>query len=279
MIPIRYRDKKPLVAWSKYRATLPNDHDLSMWSRLKINWAVVCGWQGLTVLDFDKRDAYSLWYTWATHQPGIARIVAERTYRVITSRGVHVYTYIQEAPGCAHLGLIDVKGAGGYVLIPPSVHPSGCSYTPLIDRAPILKVDTLAEIMPRNLAYPVCKAENLARGERDRSQTPTDPWDLADNQRPLRSTGSDLISAIKRQKGPLDLLPNAIKTDEEGRYWITYCPFHEDHSPSFWVDRQRGLCGCYAGCTGNKGLDVIDLYARLHSLSNNEAIRALGRTL
>ena len=49
-------------------------------------------------------------------------------------------------------------------------------------------------------------------------------------------------------------------------------------NPSFWIDTTRQLCGCHAGCTP-KPLDVIDLFARICSLGNDEAIRVLSRGL
>ena len=60
-----------------------------------------------------------------------------------------------------------------------------------------------------------------------------------------------------------------------GSRMMIQCPFHDDKTPSFWIDTQRGLCGCHT--CGMKPLDVINLFARLNQVSNQEAIRELGK--
>ncbi len=50
----------------------------------------------------------------------------------------------------------------------------------------------------------------------------------------------------------------------------------EAENPSFWVDTKAQLCGCFSGCT-NVPLDAINLYARLHGISNVAAIKEMSR--
>jgi len=60
------------------------------------------------------------------------------------------------------------------------------------------------------------------------------------------------------------------------------CPMHDDHEPSFRVDTVGGRCNCFStSCRLNdpRGLDVIELYGRLHNLDNKDAIRALAAEL
>jgi DNA primase len=59
------------------------------------------------------------------------------------------------------------------------------------------------------------------------------------------------------------------------------CPFHKDDRPSFWVDDEAGLWGCYsAGCPVNaQGVaahDVINLRMWAHGISIQAAIRQLA---
>ena len=56
----------------------------------------------------------------------------ENTLRVITGRGVHFYFQYREGirndAGRVFGAGIDIRGQGGYVLIPPSIHPNGTTY-------------------------------------------------------------------------------------------------------------------------------------------------------
>lgn len=276
-IPIRHRDKRPaLPAWRKYQTTLPTDGELRAWfnGRLR-NLGVVAGWAGLTVLDFDSPALYHLWYTWATLQGGVAATVAECTYRVLTARGVHVYVGVDDRPRCTRHDVlqVDVKGRGGYVLAPPSMHPSGAQYTCLDAAAPIVRVGTLAEVLP--LPTPTSPPRILSEKTTEITESyRCDPWEAA--AAPVFGNGSgDLVGEIKSAISILELLP---AVGGRGRWRMARCPFHDDGNPSMWIDTERGLCGCYAGCTP-KPLDVINLHARLHNLENGEAVRGLAELL
>jgi hypothetical protein len=270
VIPVIYRTKTPDVSsWRKYQSAQPTESEMARWFRSgrQVNAAVICGWQGLTVIDFDLRAAqpeavaYVQWQWWATWQGGIARDVALRTYRVRTSRGMHVYLFVSDRPRCGHFPGGDVKGQGGYVLIPPSVHPSGAVYTAVDDAAPILSVDSLDQVLPEPPPPPMPQPLPLVHVADAASLWP-----------------QPLVEEVKAATPILSLLPGAEQTDGSGRWWIVRCPLHDDKTPSMWVDATRGLCGCYSGCTP-RPLDSVDLYARLHGLSNTDAIRDLAKRL
>lgn len=58
-----------------------------------------------------------------------------------------------------------------------------------------------------------------------------------------------------------------------GRYYLGNCPFHPDKHPSFWVDAGLGLANCFRpDCSGEQPMDIINLYARHHNITNTEAI-------
>jgi len=261
VIPVGYRSKKPEVRWRTYQDRLPTEQEISTWFRpgRLVNYAAVCGWNGLTVLDFDDTDGYADWLMWCVHQQGIAALVATTTYRVITRRGVHVYVFVADEPRCGHFNGGDIKGRGGYVLIPPSVHPSGHIYAPWDNSAPILSVQTLADLLPDPPPEPAPQPIPLTRVYGASSLWP-----------------ASTVERIQQGIDILSLLPPAVQT---GNHWfMVCCPFHDDRSPSMWVDTKRQICGCYAGCTP-KPLDVIDLYARLNGMDNRTAIRELAKGL
>jgi hypothetical protein len=150
--------------------------------------------------------------------------------------------------------MVDIKGTGGYVMIPPSIHPSGPAYGAMND-APIIEIDELAQVLPDAPASPKPRARATVQVANISKLWPTTPVE-------------DVLAGVSI----LSLLPGAEQT---GPHWyMVKCPFHDDHAPSMWVDTGRGICGCYAGCT-QKPLDVIDLYARLTGLTTKQAIKEL----
>jgi len=261
VIPVLPKSKKPAVGnWRQYQKRLPPDNLVQAWFRpgRETNAAVICGWRGLTVLDFDDATAYVAWQSWAVSEGGIARQVALETYRVKSSRGMHLYLFVDNTPRCEKSQYCDIKGKGGYVLIPPSVHPSGARYVAVEPFAPILKVSDLAEVIPDPPEPPVPPINPPTRVY----QT-SNLWPMT------------VIEQIKTSYSILDFFPTARPTGGNGRWYMTHCPFHDDRNESMRLDTQHNLAFCFAGCTP-KPLDVIALYARLNNLTNREAVKVLA---
>ena len=89
---------------------------------------------GIFVVDVDGLDA----------EATLRRLEAEHgalpaTVEVITARGRHIYFKWPQEPVRNSAGKIgphiDVRGDGGYVLCPPSIHPSGRRYSWSVDSA------------------------------------------------------------------------------------------------------------------------------------------------
>ena len=271
VIPVRPRDKRPdIQSWEPYKSILPQQNQLSVWFSKPRNYGVVMGWQDLVVLDFDDLDEYQRWLLWATKQTGIAGIVANSAFKVATSRGVHVYVRM---PGQHNrkVGKIDIK-ANGYVLGPGSIHPTGATYRALGDHLFFPRVNQLSDILPAELLVSHTELPSMVRMP-TRVAPSADPWVRAMQGGDSQDTG--LVARIKAKLKLLDFFPTSSPTSMDHRWWITRCPFHDDKSPSFWIDTRAQMCGCFAGCT-QLPLDVIGLYARLYGLSNNDAIRLLA---
>lgn len=123
------RDKKPLVKWDAYQITPPDPDQVDeWWSRwLDANIGVATGIVSqLVVLDADGTEGVASLD--ALHVPRETWI--SRTGRA--SGGLHVF--FRHPGGCTignRAGLrpgLDVRGDGGYVILPPSVHASGRAY-------------------------------------------------------------------------------------------------------------------------------------------------------
>ena len=245
-IPILYKDKKPAIEWKAYQTQLPTENEIKSWFGVKRNLAIVTGWRNLVVVDFDTFEAYN-------------EAMPPETYSVVTRRGIHCYYYVEETINGRKLPEIDIKAGGGYVLVPPSVHPSGVPYVALDPSAEILSVGSLDEI----LDVPKLPLTNTEWNGTDKSKV--DIW-----------YNADLVGAIKTRYEICDMV-SIVKSSGRG-WFMARCPFHEDNNPSFWIDSNRGICGCFSDCT-DRPMDVIDLYARLRGVSNEEAIYEMGQQI
>jgi hypothetical protein len=287
VIPLVARDKKPDTnklrfstwgKWEVFQTRLPTPDELIHWfgNDHPGNIGLIMG-HGLVVIDFDIQDVF---YYWLNLYP-------VQTYMVKTGRGVHVYIKTEEPAKNYHSDLLDIKANGGYVVIPPSVHPSGEEYQ-VLNPSPILNIKRLTDVLPEYLTpapqgmiHPA-SGDNAAQYEMGQvgagkvnlgspAHHPESPLDVLD--RAYDPQQHD-IQWIKDHYSILDFIPGAHRTSNDGRWYMALCPFHEDHSPSFWIDTYNGYCGCHK--CNFKNMDVINLVARLNHISNRDAFLLLA---
>ena len=139
VIPMQAHGKRPLVAWREFQQRAAGVAEIRRWFRHwpKANVGIVTGRiSGLVVVDVDLRHGGpdSIAAAEAAHGPLPTTIEA-----ATGGGGRHLY--------CAHAGAsvanrvairpgIDVRGDGGCVVAPPSVHPSGRRYAWVEGHAP-----------------------------------------------------------------------------------------------------------------------------------------------
>lgn len=256
-IPIGYKSKRPTLAWKQYQTKLPTKHELKRWfDRKYVNIAIITGWQDLVIIDFDNIAIWELWQLWANDSPA--------TYRVKTARGVHVYYFIKNPPqNTLKMPGIDVKAAGGYCLIPPSIHPTGAKYLRMGDDS-ITTVNCLEDVLPSGLLEQAQKPIQMPKN----NNGTCDPWNIPANG------NSNSIQWIKTNRNILEMFPSAKQTSRDGRWYSDYCPLHKDRHRSFWIDIVRQKCGCQA-CL-NQSLDIIDLVCLIENIDRGSAIRRLS---
>ncbi len=123
VIPIPHAAKRARVKWSRFQQVRADDATLRRWFKNGgTNIAVITGeLSRLVVRDFDEIDAY---HHWAEQHPALAAICPTAT----TARGAHVYCRMDPMPRVLHIHAGELRGEGGYCLLPPSVHPSGAVY-------------------------------------------------------------------------------------------------------------------------------------------------------
>lgn len=266
MIPCQLGTKIPKIKWGIYQKQLPTESELIRWFRIPSNAAVVTGTNNLVVIDFDDLTEYLRWSLWAgTEGTPAAKQVLYDSYKVRTARGIHLYTRCTSEIKNLHFGKIDVKGRGGLVTLPGSIHPSGAIYTEYqVGEFPIWS--KLEEVFPEETLKLMERAEAPRKMLTDRDIIEYSTAEVLDMEVGVN------VEEVKRAHRIEDYISDITFT---GDHWgVAKCPFHEDTNPSFWVDTERQLCGCFSGCT-TVPLDVINLYARLHNLNNSDAIRQL----
>lgn len=122
IIPIQYRSKVPALRnWKQYQTRRAERELIERWFQVEaINIGIVTGKiSGIVVVDVDRDDVLN---------ELIARMPV--TWICKTSRGYHFYFSVDTEVRTKKLDFIgiDIKGEGGYVLAPPSIHPEGVSY-------------------------------------------------------------------------------------------------------------------------------------------------------
>ena len=130
VIPLLPRGKTPaLESWKPYQTRRATDEELQAWFGSGTNnIGVVTGKiSNLTVVDADSAEAVAHFErACCTHGESCW------TYTVKTARGKH--WYFQWLPGSSNFQQradwpgVDLRSEGGYVVAPPSVHPSGMVY-------------------------------------------------------------------------------------------------------------------------------------------------------
>lgn len=162
MIPLKPMSKSPdLSRWQQYQARRPTEKEIKSWFATARNVGIVCGAVsgGLIVIDFDDARAFPFCFP---ESPVGRTPIAE------TGKGIHLYARLKgggkpkgttfQRKGDAKSWIpIDIKAEGGYVVAPPSVHPSGKSYKWVGEFGSILEVDQdtlLADLKRRAEEWP-----------------------------------------------------------------------------------------------------------------------------
>ncbi|MEL7643296.1 MAG: bifunctional DNA primase/polymerase [Desulfitobacterium hafniense] len=201
VIPVKYCQKIAAVDWKRYQGQLPTRNQVMQWFEHGFyNLAIITGWQGLTVLDWD---SFETWQQWQA-RTGI------ETYSVITARGVHSYFFTQQpAPTFHKQGMLDIQGPGRYVLGVPSVHPSRWIYQDLYRDKQIQRVQSIHEVIPELATWLQDQPEPMAAGrsmtiELQPQALPENPLDLID-----APTVPNLTAAIKERFSILSFFQDA----------------------------------------------------------------------
>jgi hypothetical protein len=153
LLPLVYDETsgKDRHSWGMYQERYPEPEELVAWFVGAENGiAIVCGKVsgGLVVLDIESVELYERWRELA--EALLDPSLLDQLPIVATGKGRHVYFRMPEPVGNLRLAmdgktlLAETRGQGGCAVVPPTVHPSGATYTlingdlgaiPLLDAA------------------------------------------------------------------------------------------------------------------------------------------------
>jgi hypothetical protein len=120
--------KVPAIAWREYQTRHPTEHEIREWFGVAaMNIAVITGAiSGVVVVDADEREALR----W------VVRRLPYTPWQTQTARGFHLWYRCPDVRVQNRARLetpegrlaIDVRGDGGFVIAPGSIHASGAEY-------------------------------------------------------------------------------------------------------------------------------------------------------
>jgi len=154
VLPLRPRDKRPLIRWEGLQVARPSPSEVAGWFRQwpDANVGIVTGEiSNLIVIDIDPQHGGEASLDRLCQRFGALPATAEaRTggggrHLYFAHPGGHVRNRAGLAPG------VDLRGDGGYVVAPPSVHPNGRPYVWVAGRSP---EETTPAPLPRWLVRP-----------------------------------------------------------------------------------------------------------------------------
>lgn len=132
IFPLKPRDKTPLTAHGLKDATNKIDVIKQWWSKTPTaNIGLNCGKSGLVVVDLDKRGEYDGCAEWAELSKQFGPVSTSTSLtggggRHLLFKSPEGAAIKNSAGKLAHA--IDIRAEGGYIVLPPSIHPSGNPY-------------------------------------------------------------------------------------------------------------------------------------------------------
>lgn len=143
VIPLKPKSKEPLIDWKKYQTQRITEQEIKEWwiQWPSANIGVVTGEvSNLLVVDADGVDGIN----------NLSKLKLESPISALSGKGKHLYfkwtNGIKNSASKIAEG-IDIRGEGGYVVAPPSIHPNGKRYR-------WLNVPT-AEVLKNLKIYPI----------------------------------------------------------------------------------------------------------------------------
>lgn len=87
---------------------------------------------------------------------------------------------------------------------------------------------------------------------------------------------NEIINEIRNKTDIVDIISNYIPLTQRGKNYFGVCPFHDDHSPSMSVSKEKQIYTCFScGATGN----VFTFVSEYEHINFYDAVKLLGSKL
>src|SRR5712692_5558202 len=86
--------------------------------------------------------------------------------------------------------------------------------------------------------------------------------------------GQSEIEEVRTRADIVDLIGTHVRLRRAGRNFVGLCPFHNEKTPSFSVNQERGFFHCF-GC--GAGGTVFDFLMKIEGLTFPEAMESLAK--
>jgi len=86
--------------------------------------------------------------------------------------------------------------------------------------------------------------------------------------------GEDKIEEVRQRADIVEVIGAHVRLKRTGRNFVGLCPFHQEKTPSFSVNAERGFFHCF-GC--NAGGSVFNFVMKMEGLTFPEAVRSLAQ--
>jgi DNA primase len=84
---------------------------------------------------------------------------------------------------------------------------------------------------------------------------------------------TNIVEEIKSRADIVDIISEYVALKRSGRNWLGLCPFHPEKTPSFMVNREKGIFKCF-GC--GAGGDLFSFLQRKTNLSFAQVMAELA---
>jgi DNA primase len=86
--------------------------------------------------------------------------------------------------------------------------------------------------------------------------------------------GEEKIEEVRQRADIVEVIGEHVRLKRTGRNFVGLCPFHQEKTPSFSVNAERGFFHCF-GC--NAGGSVFNFIMKMEGLTFPEAVRSLAQ--
>lgn len=244
VFPLRPREKTPRTTDGFKSATTDRDAVLAWWSQWPDSNVGLRTGIVFDVLDIDGPEGRAS-LTEYLHERGIDGYIHSGPV-ALTGKGVHLlFQPTGEGNRAGMRPKLDFRGAGGYIVAAPSIHPLGHAYRwdeagSRTERTPLPP--------PPSWLTDLVHVEKIAEPPKPLGIRVTDP-----------ATGA-VVSVTLTTSGMLsesrpDIIAVALALGltpvSRGHYWIAQCPFHDDSTPSMALyPAPQDKFHCY-GCSAH----------------------------